>query len=441
MRCLAWSFGAPATGQRPRVRHDGTPFTEREAFRAAHATPLPKGCLVYLQGDWSEFVHTFGLPSWNSNLHPCPCCSASANELGEVGAASVVYGPHPDETFEDYDRACADCEFMVIVNSRVDFHKLAGSQHYDQRSQGNHGRTLSVALHSLGLLVPLWVTFRRQDDETSARNPLFSLERETHTNLGLLHCVGFAPLRLGVYKKLLHDRAVEVHSCGCMETWRVDTGRSRADVGATLQGRTASAASNAKFAASVDRCLKLQDLRPSMLGNPLHQKLGTKAAVTGTLLAIARDLAKQHVACLGDEGPPLVAVGDALVRMRDVMRVKHRVMPAAALQELVDQVKRAFVLRPLAGIRGPPKLASREIHSPTTTFLDEEWRSWQAGCHRMTWHKRVLAGFRYAYSFSDHRVTRRRHEFCGLASTILLLFSLLCFRKALARTKTVKQRQ
>ena len=83
MRCLALSFEALAAGQRPRVCHDGTPFAEREAFRAAQgATPLPKGCLVYLKGDWSEFVHTFGRPSWNSNFHPCLCCSGVSRRTG-----------------------------------------------------------------------------------------------------------------------------------------------------------------------------------------------------------------------------------------------------------------------------------------------------------------------------------------------------------------------
>ena len=47
------------------------------------------------------------------------------------------------------------------------------------------------------------------------------------------------------------SRAVEMHSCRCIETWHVDTG-ARADVGPTLQGGTACVVSNAKFAASVD---------------------------------------------------------------------------------------------------------------------------------------------------------------------------------------------
>ena len=66
--------------------------------------------------------------------------------------------------------------------------------------------------------------------------------------------------------------------------------------------------------------------------------------------------------------------------------------------------------RPLAGLRGPPKwhlmlhIGARAGFSGNphfhTTFLDEDWNGrvakLAAGCHRMTWHKRVLAGFRYA---------------------------------------------
>ena len=57
MRCLAWSFDALAAGQRPRVRHDGTPFTEREAFRAAHgATSLPVTGRVLCSCIWTSVM-------------------------------------------------------------------------------------------------------------------------------------------------------------------------------------------------------------------------------------------------------------------------------------------------------------------------------------------------------------------------------------------------
>ena len=231
---------------------------------------------MYLKGDWPEFAHTFGLPSWNSNFHPCPCCSASADELGDRRCYKCLSGPHTDKTFEDYDRACAECEFKVVVNTRVDLHRLAGSPHYDQRSPGHHGRTLSVALPSLGLLegdrmepsakvvdvghlesvttFPLWLTFWRQANETSARHgsPLFSLERETHISPCSIALASLHGLHWEVDKDLLHDECRgSAHSCECLESWHDRHWEEFAqDVAATPQGGTASVVSNATCGAS-----------------------------------------------------------------------------------------------------------------------------------------------------------------------------------------------
>ena len=152
-----------------------------------------------------------------SSFHPCPCCSGSADELCKVGAASVVSGPRTSKTFENYNRACADCEFKVVVNSR----------------------TLSVALPSLGLLksdrlepsgnlmdvgqlesvttFTLWHTFWRQAIARN-RNPLFP--RETHISpcsiaLESLHCLHF-----GVYK----DYCMTVlWKCILADAWKLGT--------------------------------------------------------------------------------------------------------------------------------------------------------------------------------------------------------------------------
>ena len=184
----------------------------------------------------------------------CLCCSASAEEPGNVDAASFFSCPHPDTVFKDCHCACADCGFNVVVNTRVDLHRIAGALHYDWRSQGKHGRTLSVALPSMGLLegdrmesrailmdvghleslttFPLCLAFWRQANETSARhrNSLFS--RATHISLcsialDSLHC-----LLWGVYRK--HCMTV-LHSCGCMDCRHDDPRGARADVGAPLQ--------------------------------------------------------------------------------------------------------------------------------------------------------------------------------------------------------------
>ena len=103
------------------------------------------------------------------------------------------------------------------------------------------------------------------------------------------------------------------------------------------------------------RFCELEHLQPSMLGALPHQKLSRNAAKTGIFAGVRQGTREHHVACLGAEGPALVAMGDALARMRDVMRQKARVVPLPALQEHVDQAKRAFVVRPLTGIRGLAK--------------------------------------------------------------------------------------
>ena len=148
---------------------------------------------------------------------------------------------------------------------------------------------------------------------------------------------------------------------------------------------------------------ELQDLRPSMLGFSAPEAQHERGGDTD--FAGVCHLAKQHVACLGAEELALVSVGDALVRMRDVMRENARVMPSPAPQELADQAQRAFVVRPLAGIRGPPKwhlvlhFAARAGFSGSplfhTTFLDEVWNgpSGDAGS-RMPSHDVAQAGAR-----------------------------------------------
>ena len=135
---------------------------------------------------------------------------------------------------------------------------------------------------------PLWLTFWRQANETSARhrNPPFS--RETH----------ISPCSIAS-----DSSAVEMHSRRCIETWHVDTGRARADVGPTLQGGTACVVSNAKFAASVHP--SSQTSGPG--GHRCWAILCIKSSVQrrrrrGTSLEFVKDLAKRHVACLGAEG-------------------------------------------------------------------------------------------------------------------------------------------
>ena len=334
---------------------------------------------------------------------------------------------------------------QVAVNTRVDLHNLAGSLHCDQRGQGNHGRTVSVAMPSLGLLegdrlepranpldvgqlesmtkCPLWLTFWRQANETSARHRSPPFPRETHISpcsiaLDSLHCS-----HLGVYKDCCMTALWE---CILADAWKLGT--STQDEVVHMSVLHCKEALQAWYRTQHSQhpsvpLHKLQDLRPWMLGNHLHQKLGTDAAETGTFLECAKDLAKQHVACLGAEVPAPVAGSDALVNMRDVMRANPKGDAACSSGRTCGPSETSLRPAPSRRHPWPTQVAPRAAHRCQSWLLGKstvphhfpgrrlERRSGEAG-RRMPSRDvaRVLASFRHAYSFSDHRVRRRRHE-------------------------------
>ncbi len=156
-----------------------------------------------------------------------------------------------------------------------------------------------------------------------------------------------------------------------------------------------------------------------MIGSSANPCLATKAAETGTLLEFVRDLVGQHRAQLGPQGAALLRVGDGLVSLRDAMRSAPRRLSAQQAQQLVDAAKQAMAHREAAGIGLSPKwhlmlhivAKAFEWGNPHyySTFLDESLNGLLAkmakACHRLTWHRSVLAAFRWA---SQSRQVRRR---------------------------------
>ena len=159
---------------------------------------------------------------------------------------------------------------------------------------------------------------------------------------------------------------------------------------------------------------QLQDLRPSMLGSVPHPSLSTKAAETGTLLGFCYDMLRKHEAKLGERGGLLRAVGHELVSAQDLMGTCGPKMTRHECEQLCNHARRAFALRGVAQIPFTPKwhlflhICQRAYYfgNPRTysTFIDEGYNGRLAAlagqCHRQTWHKRVLAGFRMTYSMA-----------------------------------------
>ena len=198
-RFLAWSFAAAARGQYPETRHDGTAFGDQERSRAEQAgSPCVRGAVVYIKGDWAEFAHTVGLPTWQNVLNPCYCCWTNRSTLYSLGSMSAVSPPYDRKTDVQYDEACAACEKRVVLETADQCKKLAAALWYDKRKSGNRGRCLRRAFPEWGLSAgdrlepsaglpnvgglehlnsgfPVEVVFWRRSENTVAlhRNPLF----------------------------------------------------------------------------------------------------------------------------------------------------------------------------------------------------------------------------------------------------------------------------
>ena len=109
-----WSFAAMARGVYPAARHDGTPWPPDQdgAFNAGE----PMGFLaavVMIKGDWSEYVHAFGFPSWQTHAQPCLFCFCTGGAHGTIrehAGVSSLDLPWPEKHMADYEAACTACE-------------------------------------------------------------------------------------------------------------------------------------------------------------------------------------------------------------------------------------------------------------------------------------------------------------------------------------------
>ena len=218
---LRWSFGALAAGSFPALDHSGNPWTDGDERRKSLAqSPLAFGTAAVQQvrGDWAEFAHTFGFPTWHSSDHPCIWCRADRETLYEW-EAEIELLDHGS-----YDKACARCEVRVRFETRESLLEVAGQLFYDKRTYGNRGRCLKAPVPHIGLLkgdrvepspqlpdtklleeqeVPCTVLFWRRSRETAARhrNPIFDPEiglTIKSLKVDSLHC-----LALGVWQVVL----------------------------------------------------------------------------------------------------------------------------------------------------------------------------------------------------------------------------------------------
>jgi hypothetical protein len=322
---LDWSFCALANGAYPATRPDGAPWDNSAGDqRRRHLSGLPlelRGAIVQIKGDWAEFSHSLGFPTWRHTDFPCIWCRCDRESMyswEDMGPGDM---PWTLNTPEDYEAACARCEHHVVVRTRQLRNRIAASLFYDKRTSGSRGRALRVDIPELNLMagdrlepsagcpdvgafehlsLPATVVFWRHDDETLSkhRNPIFNAFTGISLNtltVDTLHC-----FYLGV---------LQVH-CS-----RVIWGLVEADVWETRQaGNTTAPArlqeSCTRLQASLarwcqerrrshpnERLTDVQEVSPYILGaSKEEQRLGLKGGETKTIFMFLHDVLPQHAA-------------------------------------------------------------------------------------------------------------------------------------------------
>lgn len=148
---LSWSLKAMATGTHPTRRHDGSGWRPEDQGRASFAgEPLGWQAIPLLvQGDWAEYAHSLGFPTCTDSRAPCPLCCCTQANLHSVHIYSAFGPEHAEATLDMYEQSCTSAEMKVTIPAS-DLARVKAALVYDVRKGGQRGRSLAVAVPSLG---------------------------------------------------------------------------------------------------------------------------------------------------------------------------------------------------------------------------------------------------------------------------------------------------
>ena len=112
------------TGYFPTARHDGSSLQSTDRSLSRRGALAAKAAVIYIKGDWMEYVTTLSFPSWTHNVHPCPMCFCSPDTMCDLE------GAYCDLTTTDhYIEECERREIHVVVD---------GSGHAKTRNSMEH---------------------------------------------------------------------------------------------------------------------------------------------------------------------------------------------------------------------------------------------------------------------------------------------------------------
>lgn len=425
---VRWSFEQLALGRHPSARHDGSAFdpadTERTA-RAGSSFVVPH-CILQIRGDWSEFSNTLAFATWNSTLFPCFLCKSVQSSLYELDKNfDPLHFPFPLLDKADLERATASCEIRVKMTASI-HQRLRGALTYDKSKSGGRGRCLKRSFEDLGLragdrlepcsglrdvgrfeeLKEPWpeIVFWRRGMETRVKHrcPLFADELGvdlSHMCVDKLHT-----MYLGICQDF---GGAAMWACINADIYALGQGRSREDMDSlTVLQLRADLMSYYKQRRKQDPTpiTEVENLTLPMLGTRRSPTLKLKGLETKGFVGFAVHLLRRFKPSLGARGGQLLAAGEALMELFEVLAANGVVLDTPAVQRLHDVAKKYLRMSELAGVRQKPKAhlfahmvsrcAVQGNPDAYATMPDESFNGIVAkmarSAHRLVWEARVL---------------------------------------------------
>jgi hypothetical protein len=327
---LKWTLVALTSGKMPSSRHDRSEWRSSDVERSLlSGGDIPfRCCCLYIKGDWAEYAHTLGFPTWGDGMRPCYKCNSFGDGLFDTVSHTTDALSWRCNGDNDYEDACLRCEHRVRIVDEATRQGVIRVLRPDKREHGSHGLALVTALPTLGLeandrlepsdelpdvcaletaTLPCTVVFWRRSDDSLARhrNPLFCPELGLTPNQCLttdtLHAMYFGPMKSWCTAALWF--IVLSGFYGVIGTVAENTAAAllamRHDL---MQWYKASAV-------EFPNLTRLSDLTPKMVGTRTQRKCKTKAAETWGLMLFLLSVFEQSLPFFGDDGAKYLAAG------------------------------------------------------------------------------------------------------------------------------------
>lgn len=352
---LAWSLKAMAAGTHPAQRHDGTGWRPEDQGRASFAGESLgwQAIPLLVKGDWAEYAHSLGFPTCTDSKAPCPLCCCTTVNMHSIRNYNPFGPEHAEATLGMYEQSCAAAEVKVTIPA-AEMPKVRAALVYDVRKGGQRGRSLALAVPSLGLqkgdrLEPapwamdpsllddapapaetLWWGSSR-DTRVRKRNPLFVAE--TYISPSSISPDWMHTLSLGVFQFFC---APLVWALLDQNAWQLECATAMLPEMGLASLREELFQWYVREARAGNMHTRVQNLTLGMLGARDHPDLRMHAAETNGFVCFCKVLLDTKGGCLGSTAKAWRRGLEPLLTMLDILRNYHTRVPPKIVQRFCD---------------------------------------------------------------------------------------------------------